>query len=409
MHRTITVAAAKRIVFISLFAVSINNTAISSEYVIESSIFSQAKYNDNIALTDGPHESVSAIIITPQIRGIIRDKNWSTSIDARLKTNTYTDHDLDSTDKLLNLAGDYRQERNIYAVTGGYSIYSNFNSDSADFGITSSRSDRKTLSFAPSYTRLLNEALSFRVSYSFIDVEYIGSGFTGFIPYNLDTVSGVLIYSLSEIDQLSFTLQASDYESKDASIEYQLYVVRLGLEHQFSETLSGSFQLGSSRRNTTNLNTTRFDFFGTEISIDQEIDFSNNGTVINMGLTSTLEKGSITVNLGRDDVVDSTGGLSVIDSLSLRLQEKLTELWSYSVGIRYDDYSAVSSNTRTSDRELLNFGLGVYYSFARNWRASASYGYNARKNKSDLSDTSSPHSNAVAVGLTYNFPALSTF
>ena len=63
----------------------------------------------------------------------------------------------------------------------------------------------------------------------------------------------------------------------------------------------------------------------------------------------------------------------------------------------------------TTDRDVLFFETVAYYTINRNWNFNASYRYVQRKFKSDVSDDRAPHSNRIYLGLTYNFPSLSTF
>lgn len=400
---------AKHFAIVCLMLVFVYGNTHSAEYAIESAITSQTTYNDNLFLSSGPHDSSTAFTITPTIKALVKEKEWSSSIDAALKNNNYSDRELDTTDKFLNLQGDYRQERNIYSVAAGYTLQSNIDLDSADFGLTGKRINRKMVTLTPSYTRLLNERFSFTTSLAHMDVDYINSANTGLTPYELNTVFGALNYSVNERDQLSLTLQVSDYASKDNESQYQLYILRLGMSHHFSETLSGSFQLGASKRDVTNLDPFFFDFFGTRVSGATEENTKDDGFVVNMGLSKIIERGSVVLNLSRDNSESSTGGLSEVDSVLLGINMKLTPLWSYSASLEAYKSTAISANVSLADHQTLAFKPSVVYSFDHGWRATISYVYVSRKFLNNASNVSTPHSNALTFGITYNFPSISTF
>ena len=141
----------------------------------------------------------------------------------------------------------------------------------------------------------------------------------------------------------------------------------------------------------------------------QEIDFNDRGFVLDAGITQLLERGKIEGRISRDNTTNSFGGLDQVDKFKLRYEERLSSLWRYDVSARFEDITAISSGTRVTDRNVLFFESRAFYSISKNWDANASYRYMQRRFKSDTSDNRAPHSNRIYVGLTYNFPSLSTF
>jgi hypothetical protein len=247
------------------------------------------------------------------------------------------------------------------------------------------------------------------LSFNHADVDYIDAEDTGFVPYRLNTLTGSLAYKLTERDEVSIILQGRDYASKNNAIEYQLFVTRLGVEHEFSELWSVNFSIGGSRRNSTNTITQTFDFFGRPVTLTEEIDFSDKGYVLDAGLERKFETGSFSASVSRDNLTNSQGGLNEVNSLRFSFLQRVSSLWKYDLRARYQDFNAVSSVTRTTDREQFLIEPRIFYSLSRHWTANASYRYAARKFKSDTSDDRAPHSNRVYIGMTYNFPDLSTF
>jgi hypothetical protein len=379
------------------------------QYAIESDVSARAEYNDNIFLTSQPHDSVYGLTVIPEAKMIAKEAHWETFINGRLRSNNYSDHNLDSNDIYLDVSGKYSQERNVYSLAGSYDKDSNLNALSTDFGVTGRRVNRKLWSITPQYQRLLTERAVLSISYNHIDVDYIDAEDTGYVPYKADIASGSLAYYLTEKDKVSFTLQATDYMSKDGSFEYQLFITRLGIEHNFSELWSVDFSIGGSRRNSTNTVTQTFDFFGQPITLTQVTDYTDKGYVLDAGFERKMETGAFTGRISRDDVTNSFGGLNEVNTVRIGLNQKLTEVWRYDIQARYEDINAISSGTRTTVRDVLFFEPRLYYIINRHWTANASYRYITRKFKSDTSDDQAPHSNSIFVGMTYNFPDISTF
>lgn len=381
----------------------------SAEWAIESDINARAEYNDNLFLVPNPEDGIWSLKITPEVKMLVRESNWESNIELRLRSNNYSDEVVDSIDKFFFANASYQSERNIYSINGEYSLISNLNRESPDFSIATRQVQRQTAYITPAYTRLLTERLLFAASYNHTDVDFIDAENTGYVPYTTDSLSGSLRYDLTERDNVSFVVQAVDYSSKDESLEYQLFVTRLGITHEFTELWSADFSIGGSRRNSSNRTTQTFDFFGQPVTLTEVTDFSDTGYVLDTGFTRKMESGSISGRISRDNVPNSFGGLNEVNVLKFKYSHSLTELLRYVIDARYEDVDAVSTVTRSTDREVLFFGGGIFYTIDRHWTASVSYRYIQRKFKSDTSDDRAPHSNLIYIGMTYNFPDISTF
>jgi len=385
-----------------------SHSACASEILLEGDINARAEYDDNIFLTNGPHDAVSGILITPAIAGIIREANWEANLEARLRINKYSDNTIDGNDQFFDLTGQYNAQRDIFSLNINHFLDSNLSSASTDFGIVGRRVDRTSQSVTPQYTRLLTERLVLSLSYSYSDVDFDDIESSGFTPYLSETGSASLRYELTERDQFSLNFQIVDYRSKNDLQTFDLFTSSIGIDHKFSETLSTDFLIGVSQRDSTNLDTTPFDFFGQIIERTQVIDFNSNGLVLDAGITKILESGTLTGRVSRNDTTNSFGGVDQVDRVNVVYDERLSSLWRYNINIRFDDIKSVSNNV-TSDRDIFIFETRVSYSITPKWSANTSYRYVARRFKSDTSEDRTPDSNRVFIGLIYNFPSLSTF
>ncbi len=381
----------------------------SAEKLFDSRVDARAEYNDNIFLTDKPHDSVQGVIVTPVISGIIKEENWQAALNARIKSHNYSDKNLNSNDQYFDFTGRYSQKRNILSFNINYDLASNLNSTSTDFGIVGRRINTKRQSLTPQYTWLLTERLSLSLSYTYADVDYLDAVSTGFMPYITQSGTGLLNYNLTEKDTLTVNLTAVDYVSKNNLVTYQLFMSRIGIAHKHSETLSTDLLIGISRRNSTNLQTQSFDFFGRPIIVTQEVDAQNRGLVLDAGITQQLESGNIEGRISRDNRTNSFGGLDEVNRFKINYGYKMSELWRYDISARIENITSISAGSRTTDRDVLFFESKVFYSISSKWNVNASYRYAQRKFKSGASDTRAPHSNRIYVGMAYNFPSLSTF
>jgi hypothetical protein len=335
--------------------------------------------------------------------------NWENYLNGKLKGNYYSDQNMGSNYTYLDMSSHYTQERNIYTLSGAYDKDSNLNVDSTDFGITSKRVNRRLWNVDPQYQRLLTERLIFSVSYNHTDVDYTDASGAAYVPYATDTLNSSLVYGLTEIDKLSFLLQATDYASKNEAYKYQLFVTRIGIEHHFSEMWSTNLSIGASRRNSTNIATQSFNFFGQPILLTQVSDFSDRSSVLNASLSKKLEAGSFSAAFSRDDVTNSYGGLNEVSTLSFNFKHDITSLLNYSIDTRYEKIKSVSGAELTTDRDIFSFSPQIHYAISRQWAADATYRYVQRKLDTGTVDNQKPHSSTIYIGLTYNFPDISTF
>jgi len=395
-------------IFVCFVFFYVSNT-YSKEYSIEADVDARTEYNSNIFLTSLPHDSTKGVIITPSLSGLIKEKRWEGKLRARIKSHNYSDANLDSNDQYFDFTGKYFAERNVFSLNVNYDLASSLNSASDSFGIVARRINTKRLSISPKYTRLLTERLILSVSYTYSDVDFLEAKNTGFTPYITETGSGALVYDLTKKDKLTISLVAVDYASRDERVKYRLFMSRFGIDHKFSETLSTDFLAGVSRRNSTNLQTQSFDFFGQPITITREIDAKNRGLVLDAGITQLFENGQVEGRISRDNTTDSFGGLNEVNRFKINYTDKISALWRYNISGRYEDVSSISSGSRRTDRKLFFLESSAYYSISRNWNAKISYRYVVRRFKSDTSNNVAANSNRIYVGLTYNFPSLSTF
>ena len=202
-------------VVIALFIPLMPFISHASERSLDAKIDGRVEYNDNILLTNLPHDSVTGLIITPSLSGIIKEENWEAKLLAKIKSHNYSDDNLDSNDQYFDLTGRYTAERNIFSLNVNYDLASNLNSTSTDFGVVGRRVNTKNQSITPQYTRLLTERLALILSYTYLDVDYLEVENTGYTPYVSETGTASLIYDLTEKDKLTFSLFAVDYASRN--------------------------------------------------------------------------------------------------------------------------------------------------------------------------------------------------
>lgn len=398
-----------RICQICMILILIQSRTHAAEYKIESSITSSASYNDNIFLAATAKESESQLTILPKVIATVRDNNWSLGSDVWVSSENYSSRNLDSIDQYLNVQGNLSQERNTYSFVSGYSLKSNLNTNSDDFGVANKKAERRTLRLSPTYTRSFSSRMSIAATLSMTSVDYIDAAGTGLTPYQQNALNTRLDYSFSERDSINLSLTYSEYESDDGLAVNDMFIYRIGMNHLISERLSSSLIVGVSKRNTTNLRQTEINFLGVSQVFVQVLDFNDNGFVLNGNLSYALERGSTSIDVSRDVVANSTGGLSEQETVNLNLNESIISRWRYSIDVKYSKSTAVSSIAQSSDRRLITLKPSIFYNLGRDWRLSASYEYAEREFTSNILPGSTPSANKISISATYNLPSISSY
>lgn len=380
----------------------------AAEWSLDSGVRTYYEYNDNLFLTTLPHESVSKLVLQPDLKFRAVEKNWETKLQARLNSNHYSEPNLDSNDQYYLMDGSYRRERDTFSIKGVYDLDSSLDTDSADFGISGERVNRTTTSVSPSYSRMLSERLQATLSYSLIETKYDDTTNTGFVPYKADVGSVSMAYNLTQRDKLSGIVQYTDYASLNGLSEYQMLIMRVGLSRQLSEVLSVDLMVGTSERDTINRFTNSFDFFGTTVTQTQESNFDNSGLILDAGFNYSTEVASLAGRLSRDNVTSSYGGVDEVDKFSLVYNRSLSSRWSYKLDGQYDETRSDITSTSFRDYNLLKLKAEISHYLDRNWRISASYRYMKREFVTQYQN-GVPDSNTLYIGMTYNYSKLATF
>ena len=131
-------------IWIYLIILMIPSYTEAVQYSITSKVDTRLEYNDNIFLTSGEHDSVYGLVVTPSARMIAKEANWETYLNARLRSNNYSDHGIDGNDIYLDASGNYQKERDIFTLSASYDKDSNLNPQSSDFGLTAQRVNRQS-------------------------------------------------------------------------------------------------------------------------------------------------------------------------------------------------------------------------------------------------------------------------
>jgi hypothetical protein len=330
-------------------------------------------------------------------------------MSGRVNSEHYSESALDTDDIFIDISGSYNQERNVYALAGGYDIASNLDFDSNDFAIVSQRVQRKERTIGPQYQRSINERLVLSLSYNLTNVDYKEAAGTAFVSYESDTLSGSMTYSLTDSDALSLQLQGTDYESNNGNFEFKLFVTQLSLQHEISELWTSRFSAGVSTRKSSNNITQAIDFFGQTVTFLQVIDDKTDGLVYDAVFTRRLEDGAINISASLNNSTNSFGGLNEVERLQFEINNKISELWNMRFNTVYNTIESVTTASSAIDRRQLSAAIKATYSFDQSWTMAMSYRHVQQKFNNNTINSSESDSNILYFDINYKFSELSTY
>jgi predicted porin len=399
----------------------------AAEWSLDPEISARLRYDDNFRLATRNELSVWETALLPKLTFARTTETSRLAGSAGLSLRRFDEDGLDSNDRFLRFQSSRASERSNWGLNADYTRDSSLDSELVDDQVFFDRVPRERWSITPTWSHALNETTSLNASYQFVDVSYPdirdNPQYTG---YQFHTASLGAGYALTPVTRLVAQLGLSRSERDDDTQRSDNRQLTLGVEHRFSERLSGSASAGSSRTETdykqgflacSGVILPGF-FFGvggsvcvdpdTLIPIPFDVETGtttakSSNTVYNAELRYQLETGDLTLRGSRSTTPYTNGGMVQNERISLagrhrfssRLQASLSLDWYRTQNT--DDFSARTDRTTTSVRPSLQWKLD------RDWSLSAGYRYFRQEYEGSIQSATS---NAVDLTLSYNWPRM---
>lgn len=393
-----------------------SSEVVAAEWSIEPSISLNEEYNDNIRFATLPHPGVLQSRLSPSI--IFSSKTEVSEVrgSARLNINRYTGDPLvsDRNDKIFSLLTRLQSERDAWAMNASYTQDSTTESEAVATGIVQPRTQRTARSLAPSWTRSLTERTSLKLDYSYQDVKY--AEHINLNDYTSQQVGGTLQYRLTQQDQVSLSASYSktDYAPETAVSNTSPFYfstttvnksdrrnVQLGIDHEFSETLSGSVTLGI--RNSLSIkeqNQALCLGFICAAPVSATSETRGDGSLFSANLDKKFESSKVSGFASRDTNA-SGSGLVQTDKFGVSLINNLTENLTGSLGATA--YHTQYIGVIAPGSRYYTFEPKLNWHFTEWWTLDAGYRY-ARSEPGSANNATI--SNAVYLNLGYNWPKI---
>ncbi len=354
----------------------------AAEWLLKGALGQQVLYNDNIALSAIQKAPVFGYLLTPSLQASRKTEILDIAVQGRGDIRRYDDTRWDCDNYNLGSKNDYRTNRSVFSLSGGYGVSCSYAQQLTDTGIILPNNQSENYQLAPSWTWqwTARDELTLGASYSKTSFTNTAGGTT------LSTGNGPL-----------------NYNSNDT------YSVNLGGSHQWSRRLSLNEKINFSNIQYTGPNASTQNLFGFQLGANYKVDrlwtvsagggpvwvdSQPSSNVDTPGQNSSLSLGRVAnINLtyagllnkasaGYSNAVNpsSIGQTLQTQSFFANYSYQMTRHLALDISGNYSLSQSVggnSSNNATSqfDRSYFTASAGIAWELAKNWQLKGSYAY----------------------------------
>jgi hypothetical protein len=359
-------------------------TGRSAEWSVESSVSARGLYDSNIALTTGPHNSVTGGSLAPKVTFGYDTELATVSGSGTVDVQRYSESGLDTTDVLLRLAGHRKLERASYGLTLDYVKDTTLESELRETGQVVGRKQRRSFNLSPDALWQVSERTDATVGFRYSDVRYQDASAGGYVDYRYPAVFSTLLYRLSPRDEVTGRLSLSRYDPSTPSLPHNDTTLKGEYTVLFSETQRGAFSLGIAHLSGAALQ-----------------GGGTNRIVGRASISQSFENGSLGFSLSQEINPTGSGSLAQVDRAAIELVTQLRETISlYLAGAIYRT-RFVASAPNSSNSEYYQLASRLTWDLARDWSLAAGYSY---QNLKYFATPSAATGNTVYVTLAYRWP-----
>jgi hypothetical protein len=367
----------------------------AAEWTVLPSIGVTGMYNDNLFITNQPHEATYGYWVSPAAEFTGKTERLSVSSQAKVSfVSYYGGEPFNFTNYFLPLAVRYQTEKDVLGFTGGFVRDNTLLGELLTTGLVTRFTQRNQWTANPTWTRKITEKLSFQSGFQFNDTTYENVSSTNLRDYQLYGGSGGLLYQVTEKDQLRLSGLYTNFHTINSPQPLRSSVpgIDLALTHAFTETLTGIIHGGPSFVSTTTQTA------GGDIKADNTV------WLFGASLTKTFSHTSIQLDGGRTIVPSGFGLLVQTDRAGVIVSHNLTEALTASFNGTLYKTSGISSSPSTAvgflEQRFLSASPTITWKFAEWWKIELSYAYRLRE-IDGIAGTAD--SNSTMFTLSYNY------
>ncbi len=407
------VRSAPLIIACFLAASVVSPAAIATEWSITPSVNLQELYYDNILMLPTPQPSVTGTVLTPRLDLTARQEDWDLTGFARWRNSRFTGQNgIDTNDQYLNLASDYKTERNTWQIGGNYAKESLLTGSQnvADIGLVHTQTQSITRSIAPTWIWTANESTQVQLAYQRSIVTYGNGTAVGLFNYNQDSTTLTVSNQINERTQVFAILSYSTFrvpvmQVSGTEMTSKTSSAQLGVTRKFSATLTGSLAVGGQHTRTSGIQCNSFIFQLSGQCYPEASSSKDSGSVYNASVQKQFERSNVSLTLGRAVAPSGEGAQVRSDSAVLSASWQFSERLLGTISANSYRIRALSANAAGFDRNYYSGGPGLRWQWTENLTANAVY--QRLWQRGTGAGAPSASSNEIYLTLNYAWPAFS--
>jgi hypothetical protein len=409
-----------------LAALSAGAAVQAAEWSLDPEVSVRARYDDNYRLTVDDKLPVWETALLPKLTFARATENSRMAGVAGLNLRRFDEDGLDTNDRFLDFISSHTGERSRWGLNANYTLDDPLDSELAEGQLFLDRVPRERWSLSPSWSHSLNETIGINASYQYVDVSYPkapdNQQYAGFQHHTANLGLG---YSLSSKTRLISQLGLSRSERSDDTLTSDSRQLTLGLEHQFSERLSGSAFVGSGRTKTDFEQGFRIcpgveqqvELFGivlgvvcfdpntglpiSYIEVPVTITARSSNTLYNADLRYQLETGELSASASSSITPYTNGGMIRNERIGLAGQHRFSSRLQASLSLDWYRTRNTDDISTRLDRTTVSLRPSLWWRLDRDWTLTAGYRYFRQEYEGSIDSATS---NAVDLTLSYNWP-----
>lgn len=369
--------------------------AYGAEWKLDPSLSVRGEYNDNLTLQDPEKISVWGTRVIPAVKFQYATEIVTIFLDSQMQFISFFDDTNNNKESFTNffvpLSINYAGEKDELGVFATFIRDFTTQSELDETGVVVDFQQRTLRQGQVEWDHTVSERFTFNSAYTFADVTYEGGAAEDFGLFDFQVHRGSLGGTFAFAEKTEINSEGVYWHTNsDAPFRSNNIGIGVGVAHEFSEHLTGSF-------------TTQ----GQYVSSKSEDESSKDFVWLVDGLVNKRwERTDLTGQVSRNLTPSGIGVQRETNRASLIWRHQITDRLSatvYATAILSKTIGSSSAETRTRDSFYWATLPSVSWRWSERWRTDLSYTHRQRRTKGG----STAVGNIVSLQLTYNWPAFS--
>lgn len=377
-------------VIVGCFSCMTARGAGAAEWSAVPTLSVRGDYNNNLLLTEQPHEEVWGHWVSPGMKFTGSTENLEIGGRAAADfVSYYGGQESSFTNFFFPLSVKYRGERDLWSFDGGLTRDNTLMGELQKTGVVLAFTQRNLWTASPSWTHNLTEQAALIAGYQFSDATYENGLPLGLVDYQTNGGNAGISYQIAEKSKVQLMGIAALFRAPQVNLETKIFGGQASLNHEFSETFSVKLEAGP--RFITNVKQS-----GPQSLSDHTLVWVANATI-----RKQLERTTVTFDASRAINPSGFGLLLETNRIGVTIGHQLTENLSASItgqAVASSSIATIESGATFPKQRYILAQPKLTWKINDWWAAEAWYSYGQRDVDS-LNITAM--SSAVSVAITY--------